>query len=39
VCVLPNDPNVFVVPREDLFPFDFDKEVRLQIQDRVKALR
>lgn len=39
VCVLRSDPNVFVVPREDLFPFDFGQELQAQIQARVDALR
>lgn len=39
VCILPQDPNVFVVPREDLHPFDFEETVRLRIRERAKQGR
>jgi hypothetical protein len=38
VCILSNDPNVFVVPRQDLYPFDFEAAVRAQILERAKSV-
>jgi hypothetical protein len=38
VCILAKDPNVFVVPREDSFPFDFSEEAQSGIRERMRAI-
>jgi hypothetical protein len=36
-CILIQHPHVFVVPRQDLFPFAFDSAVCRSIQERLRS--